>query len=74
MSFLYYNFQQIGGRKLYTARCLLAYNSPVFEKSLANAKKHEMELPNKNFDDIVELLCYLDPRVPYTITGQKFTS
>ncbi|KAL4231776.1 hypothetical protein ACF0H5_009352 [Mactra antiquata] len=58
------------GKKLYTARCLLAYNSPVFEKALGNAKKHELDLSNKNCDDIVELLCYLDPRVPYTITAQ----
>lgn len=60
----------VSGRKLFTARCILAYNSPIFERSLANAKKHELDLSDKNFDDIVELLCYLDPRVQYTITAQ----
>ncbi|XP_052772840.1 uncharacterized protein LOC128211808 isoform X1 [Mya arenaria] len=58
-------------RKLYTARCLLAYNSPVFEKQLANAKKADLDLSSKNFDDIVELLCYLDPRVQYTLTASN---
>ncbi|XP_045188556.2 uncharacterized protein LOC123546395 [Mercenaria mercenaria] len=60
----------ISGKKLYTARCILAYNSPVFEKMMGNAKKHEIDLSNKNFDDIVELMCFLDPRVPYTVTAQ----
>ncbi|XP_060574569.1 uncharacterized protein LOC132732184 isoform X3 [Ruditapes philippinarum] len=60
-----------GGRKLYTSRCILAYNSPVFEKMLGNAKKHDLDLSQKNADDIVELMCYLDPRVPYTINAQS---
>ena len=37
---------------------------------LGNAKKHDLDLSEKNGDDIVELMCYLDPRVPYTITGK----
>lgn len=42
----------------------------MFEKSLANVKKHELDMTGKVYDDIVELLCYLDPRVPYTMTGK----
>ncbi|XP_052249576.1 uncharacterized protein LOC127857199 [Dreissena polymorpha] len=61
----------VQGKKLWTARCILAYNSPVFEKQLAPAKKTEIELHNKNYDDVVELLCYLDPRVQYTITAKS---
>jgi len=63
--------QVAGGRKLFTARCILAYNSPVFEKRLGSTKKAELDMSDKDYDALVELLCYLDPRVPYTITGKK---
>lgn len=59
------------GKKLFTARCMLAYNSPVFQKLLTNAKKQDIDMSDKNYDDMVELLCYLDPRVQYTVTAQS---
>lgn len=61
----------VQGKKLFTARCLLAYNSPVFEKNLANSKKQDIELANKQLEDVIQLVCYLDPRVQYEITAQS---
>ena len=34
-----------------------------------NAKKPEVDMSTKELDDVIQLVCYLDPRVPYEITS-----
>lgn len=64
--------RQVSGRKLYTCRALLAYNSPVMAKILSSGsnKNKDLDLPEKEYEDVVELLAYIDPRVDYLITGE----
>lgn len=64
-------WKQVGGKKLYTSRSLLAYNSPVMAKILSSGstKNKDLDLPEKDYEDVVELLAYIDPRVDYIITG-----
>lgn len=61
----------MNGKKLYTCRALLAYNSPVMAKILSSgtSRNKDLDLPEKEFEDVVELLAYIDPRVDYIITG-----
>ena len=66
-----FKWLQVQGKKLFTARCLLAYSSPVFDKNLASAKKPEVDMNNRELDDVIQLVCYLDPRVQYKITGTR---
>jgi len=62
---------QVGGKKLFTCRALLAYNSPKMAKILGSSSKNrELDLPEKSLDDVIELLAYIDPRVDYIITGE----
>lgn len=63
---------QVNGKKLYTCRALLAYNSPVMAKILSSgtSKNKDLDLPEKEYEDVVELLAYIDPRVDYIITGE----
>ena len=64
-------FSQVGGKKLFTCRALLAYNSPVLARILSSGstKNKDLDLPEKEYEDVVELLAYIDPRVDYIITG-----
>lgn len=64
---------QVGGKKLFTARALLAYNSPVLARILSSGstKNKDLDLPEKEYEDVVELLAYIDPRVDYIITEQS---
>ena len=41
----------------------------MFEKSLVSSKKPEIDMSNKELEDVIQFVCYLDPRVPYEITG-----
>lgn len=64
---------QVGGKKLFTCRALLAYNSPVLARILSSGstKNKDLDLPEKEYEDVVELLAYIDPRVDYIITEQS---
>ncbi|XP_045188555.1 protein roadkill-like [Mercenaria mercenaria] len=64
---------QVGGKKLYTCRALLAFNSPVMAKILSSGstKNKDLDLPEKEYEDVVELLAFIDPRVDYLITEQS---
>ncbi|WAR21461.1 hypothetical protein MAR_015435 [Mya arenaria] len=63
---------QVGGKKLFTCRALLAYHSPVMAKILGSSSKNrDLDLPEKEFEDVVELLAFIDPRVDYIITEQS---
>lgn len=50
----------------------MAYNSPVMAKILSSGsnKNKDLDLPEKEYEDVVELLAYIDPRVDYLITGE----
>lgn len=71
----------VDDKRLYSNKCLLVYNSKVFEKQLgddggkggrgmAKAANKELVLNDKKFDDMVELLAYIDPRVDCELTDQ----
>ena len=38
--------------------------------SSGSTKNKDLDLPEKEYEDVVELLAYIDPRVDYIITGK----
>ncbi|KAH3787274.1 uncharacterized protein LOC127843269 [Dreissena polymorpha] len=64
----------LNGKRIFTCRALLAYHSPVLAQLLSSGSvksNKEMDIPDKDFEDFVELLAYMDPRVDYQITEQS---
>lgn len=68
-----------GERKLFSNKCLLSYSSPVFRKKLSDeaggggkgktktAGNKELDLSDKKFGDVCEMLAFIDPRVEYKL-------
>lgn len=67
-----------GDKKLFSNRCLLSYSSPVFTKMLGDKSggdkgkskttgNKELDLSEKRYGDVVEMLAFIDPRVEYKL-------
>lgn len=90
---------KVGGKQLYSNRCLLSYTSPVFMKNLSGGgdnradnkgdnkgdkgakgkgggggggdnkgRDRDLDLSDKKYEDVCELLAFIDPRVLYKLT------
>lgn len=68
----------VGEKRLYSNKCLLSYNSPIFAKQLADGgtegkgknktvASKELDLSEKKYEEVCELLAFIDPRVDVTL-------
>ncbi|XP_052254604.1 uncharacterized protein LOC127860529 [Dreissena polymorpha] len=75
----------IDEKRLYFNKCLLCYNSPVLRKQLTaddggssgkgakstgNKPSKDLDMSDKRFDDVCELLAFMDPRVETALSDQ----
>ena len=73
---------QVGERRLYFNKCVVSWHSKVLKDQLADdtsvgkgrgppakVANKELNLSDHKFDDVVELLAYMDPRLECNLTG-----
>lgn len=72
-----HSISQVGEKRLYSNKCLLCYNSTVFREQLlgdgkgkASKGSKDLDLSEKRYDDVCELLAFIDPRVDTNLTGK----
>lgn len=72
---------KVGDKQLYSNRCLLSYSSPVFMKLLGDdspgkgktksAASKDLDLSEKKFEDVCDLMSFIDPRVTKDLTDEE---
>ena len=62
------------GKSLFVSKSFLGYSSPVFERmfqpGFRESDSKSVELKEKSYEDFIEMLLFLHPRIQKRISGQ----